>query len=77
METLQAELDDCDYIYDIPIETAKAVCGYRTDESDEPFVEIVRAPGAVFDALEDEDARPRPAAGGGLVGFLKGLFGGR
>ena len=30
----------CDYLHDIPLETAKAACGYRTDEVEEPFTAL-------------------------------------
>jgi hypothetical protein len=39
----QVDVDDCDYIFDVPVETAKSIAGYRYD--------MCGAPGAMFEVL--------------------------
>ena len=52
---------DCDYIFDVPVETAQSICGYRHDE------DIAGLSGDVFEVLVD--ATPKKAA------LFKRLFG--
>ena len=51
---------DCDYIFDIPVETARSVTGYRHDE------DVPGLSGDVFEVLAPPDERA----------FLKKLFDG-
>jgi len=67
-ERLQSGDDSVDYLHEIPIELAKAVCGYRADEWEPSFAALRRAGAA--------QSPGHPAVeGGGLGGFLKRLFG--
>ncbi len=54
-----------DFVFDIPIELAQAVCGFRHDEPPDPF--------PVFTELEP-GLPPRGATGPGLGAWLAGLF---
>jgi hypothetical protein len=69
------EDSDADFIHDIPIEVAKAACGYRADEADEPFLALTR-PGRSLAARRPaaKTAGPPSAPAGG--GFLSRLFSG-
>jgi hypothetical protein len=63
----QTTIDDCDYIFDIPVETAKSVTGFRYDE------DVPGLTGEVFQVLAEvapPDARSKKQS------FLKRLFGG-
>ncbi len=66
-----------DYLHDIPLDVAKAACGYRLDENEEPFLAL-KPVGA-----EDEEAdygrrvrRPKKPGDSNkpLFGLLFGLF---
>ncbi len=57
----------CDYLHDIPIEVAKSVTGYRTDDWEPPFAALKRI---------GEAAEPAREPGGGLFAMLRGIFGG-
>lgn len=48
MAELEADPDPCDYIFDVPVELARSLTGYRhdairEDESSNPFVSLSRA----------------------------------
>ena len=60
------EESDADFIHDIPLEVAKAVCGYRADEDESPFIGLMRIDGSA-------DAGGRRKVG--LLGILLSPFG--
>jgi hypothetical protein len=65
----EANDQDVDYVFDAPLELAKAICGFRIDQ--------VRPQDFSFTRLEGgppEDVRPQ-SAGGGLFGLIARLFG--
>jgi hypothetical protein len=67
------EESDADFIHDIPIEVAKAACGYRADEADEPFLALAR-PGRSAASKRAVKATATGQAGGGLVSRLFSIF---
>jgi hypothetical protein len=60
----QADDDEVDFLHDIPIEVAESVCGYRAEDWDPPFAAVSRI-----------GAPDEPERKGGLLRFVKGLFG--
>jgi hypothetical protein len=73
----QEEDEGVDFIHDIPLEVAKAACGYRLDDELEPF-RALKPVGAEDDAAHYGDlhrsvygARP---SGPGLLSSLFGIF---
>jgi len=56
------EESDTDYVHDVPLELAKAVCGYRHDDYEPPFIGLKRIGSG-------------EAAAASKVGFLEKLFG--
>ena len=78
---LQAELAenqrDADYLFDVPIELAKALVGYRHDEDlpasdEEPFEVLAEAPTSAASVTPAETATKAAS-----ISWLKRLFGGR
>jgi hypothetical protein len=66
---LQAEAgEDVDVMFELPIELAKSICGYRHDEDDSEF--ICLRPDHELAPGETEDTSRRP-------GLFQWLFGGR
>lgn len=59
------DADDTDYIHDVPLELAKAVCGYRADEDESVFVGVRSAKGG-----PGESSSPRPS----LLGMIFASF---
>lgn len=56
-EVLQAEEDDADYLWDIPVELARTLTGYRVDEDRIDFIELA-------------STRVKPVRKGGLLARL-------
>lgn len=70
------EESDADFIHDIPIEVAKAACGYRADEAEEPFLALAR-PGraaAAREVVRKRASPPTSRSGGGLLSRLFSIF---
>lgn len=68
-----AKRDEVDYIFDVPVETVRALCGFRHDEDD--------ALASNFTVLRGRDApretKQAPAREPGKPGFFASLFGRR
>lgn len=63
------EESSTDYLHDIPLEVAKAACGYRVDDSEDEFVALDRIGGHIQEkATAGSAASPKR-------GFLARLFG--
>ena len=65
-----------DYVTEIPIEVAKAACGYRTDDEEAVFAALESAGKVTAKASTAGTAAEAPAGRGLLAGLL-GLFGTR
>ncbi|HWI84780.1 MAG TPA: hypothetical protein VNT42_00455 [Sphingomonas sp.] len=60
-ETLQADKDDADYLWEIPLALAREVSGFRVDEDPIDFMAVV-------------SARSTPEARGGLIARILSVF---
>lgn len=70
------EKSSADYVHDVPLEVAKAACGYRADDEEALFAALQPAGKATAKASPAGTTAEAPVRRG-LLGGLLGLFGGR